>query len=110
MAESMEEPEDIFRRELEKNLEDLARFRMPFGKYGPNACPPKGMPIYDLPLDYLLWFMERGGGFPKGRLGELMDFVYHVKGAGAGEVFEPMRKAAGGRQPTRRPRKREFKF
>jgi len=106
----MEEPADIFRRELASNLEDLKRFYMPFGKYGPSACPPKGMPLYDVPLDYLLWFEGRGGGFPTGRLGELMEFVCHVKAAGAGEVFEPMRKAAGGRKPTRRPRKREFKF
>ena len=106
----MEEAEDIFRRELAHNLEDLKRYRMPFGKYGPQACPPDGMPLYDLPLEYLLWFQSRGGGFPTGRLGELMDFVCHVKGAGAGEVFAPMRKAAGGRHPARRPRKRDFKF
>ena len=62
----MEEPGDIFRRELASNLEDLKRFHMPFGKYGPSACPPKGMPLYDLPLEYLLWFEERGGGFPTG--------------------------------------------
>ena len=106
----MEEPDEIFRRELAKNLKDLKSYRMPFGKYGPRACPPDGMPLYDLPLDYLLWFHQRGGGFPTGRMGELMDFVYHVKGAGAGEVFAPMRKAAGGRRPTRPPRKRDFKF
>ena len=106
----MEDPEDIFRCELASNLEDLKRFHMPFGKYGPDACPPDGMPLYDLPLEYLLWFQQRGGGFPAGRLGELMEFVFHVKGAGAGEVFAPMRKAAGGRRSTRRPRKREFRF
>ncbi len=106
----MEDPEDIFRRQLADNLKDLASFRMPFGKYGPGACPPKGMPLYDVPLDYLHWFLERGGGFPKGRLGELMEFVYHVKSAGAGEVFAPLREAAGGRKTTKRPRKREFKF
>ncbi len=106
----MEDPEDIFRSELANNLKDLELFCMPFGKYGPNACPPTGMPLYDLPLEYLLWFQQRGDGFPTGRLGELMEFVCHVKGAGAGEVFAPMRKAVGGRKPIRRPRKREFKF
>ncbi len=105
----MENPEDIFRRELAGNLADLKRFRMPFGKYGPDHCPPKGMPLYDLPLEYLLWFQQRGG-FPAGRLGELMEFVCQVKGAGAGEVFAPLREAAGGRQTSRRPRKRNFEF
>ena len=106
----MENPEDIFRRELASNLKDLKRYCMPFGKYGPDACPPDGMPLYDLPLEYLLWVQQRGGGFFTGRLGELMEFVYHVKGAGAGEVFAPMRKAAGGRRPIRRPRKRDITF
>ena len=61
--------------ELESCFDDLARYRMPFGRY-------EGAPLYDLPYEYLYWFVERGGGFPKGRLGELMEFVYHSKADG----------------------------
>jgi len=32
---------------------------------------------------YLHWFVEKGDGFPNGRLGELMEFVYRTKGDGA---------------------------
>ena len=76
--------------ELESCFDDLARYRMPFGRY-------EGAPIYDLPYEYLHWFVERGGGFPKGRLGELMEFVYHSKADGSEAIFAPLRKAAGGR-------------
>ncbi len=78
------------RAELARYLEDLARYRMPFGKF-------KEAPLYDLPLEYLLWFRDRAGGFPQGRLGELMSFVCETKAAGAEEIFRPLRKAAGGR-------------
>ena len=80
--------------ELESRFDDLARYRMPFGRY-------RGAPVYDLPYDYLHWFRERGGGFPGGRLGELMEFVYHTKADGAEAVFAPLRQAAGGRHSLR---------
>lgn len=72
-------------------LVDLKTYRIPFGKYGPHHCPPNGRLIHELPLEYLVWFRERGGGFPTGRLGELMEFVYEVKSVGAGEVFLELR-------------------
>lgn len=84
--------------ELESRFDDLARYRMPFGRY-------EGAPLYDLPYEYLHWFVERGGGFPSGRLGELMEFVYHSKADGSEAVFAPLRKAAGGRHSLQqRPR------
>src|SRR5690606_8626883 len=52
---------------MRADLEEIGRPRMPFGKYGPAAHPPEGLPIYDLPAEYLGWFAGKAG-FPKGRL------------------------------------------
>ena len=46
------------------------------------------------------WFAERG--WPKGRLEELMEMVCEIKATGADQVFEPMRKARGGRVSVRK--------
>lgn len=89
-------------------LQEIGRTRMPFGKYGPAAFPPDGLPLDELSLDYLQWFRGKGG-FPKGRLGELMALVYEIKATGMGEVFGPARAARGGVTPKpRRPRVRKF--
>jgi uncharacterized protein (DUF3820 family) len=72
--------------------EDLAEIRrtyMPFGKYGPEHFPPHGRRIYDLPLEYLLWFRQKG--FPKGRFGELLRIVCQMKADGCDEVFDHFR-------------------
>lgn len=76
---------------LAQCLDDLKRYRMPFGRYGPDHFPPAGKPIHDVPLEYLIWFQDKGGGFPKGKLGELMQFVYEVKLNGAEEIFDVLR-------------------
>lgn len=94
MADEAQDPRGEWQAELRARFDDLARYRMPFGRY-------EGAPLYDLPYEYLLWFVQRGGGFPSGRLGELMEFVYHTKADGAEIVFAPLRKAAGGRHPLR---------
>lgn len=78
-------------QKLAAYFEDLTRYRMPFGRYGPDNFPPAGKLIYELPHEYLNWFKEKGGGFPKGKLGELMEFVYEVKAAGAEEIFGALR-------------------
>lgn len=98
--------DEVFRENLRALLEELAHQRMPFGKYGPEEMPPDGVPLYDLPWEYLHWFAQRG--FPGGRLGELMEMVYHIKGDGADEVFSPLRKLAGGRHPLRAKRVRSL--
>ena len=85
LVEMGDEPELLKR--LAEYFDDLQVFRMPFGRYGPDRFPPRGKMIYQLPLEYLVWFKERGGGFPTGRLGQLMEFVYEVKSTGAQEVF-----------------------
>ena len=78
-------------QKLAAYFEDLTRYRMPFGRYGPDNFPPAGKLIYELPHEYRNWFKEKGGGFPKGKLGELMEFVYEVKAAGAEEIFGALR-------------------
>lgn len=75
--------DDLWREQLRDALKDLEGAVMPFGKY-------KGRLLVALPDEYLMWFKERG--FPQGRLGELMTFVYEVKMAGAEEVFAPIRR------------------
>lgn len=78
---------------LSSYVDDLRRFHMPFGRYGPDRCPPYGKKIYELPLEYLAWFKAQDQGFPSGRLGELMVFVHDVKADGAGEIFRSLRNA-----------------
>ena len=99
---------EIDREDFRNLLRDIAEAHMPFGKYGRQNHPPDGFPLYDLPIEYLIWFQERG--FPRGRLGELMEAVYEIKACGMDEVFDPMRRAAGGRTRfhPKRPRSQRF--
>lgn len=95
-------PRDDAREQWAALIREIAFSRMPFGKFGPQAFPPRGVPLYDLPYEYLAWFARQG--FPEGRLGELLRFLYQLKQDGAEGVFEPFRRAAGGRTDLRRPR------
>lgn len=99
---------EIDREDFRNLLKEIAAMRMPFGKYGRKEFPPDGYPIYDLPLEYLIWFKERG--FPKGRLGELMAHVCEIKECGMDALFDPIREAAGGRKTyhPKRPTTRKF--
>ena len=99
-----EEQREIFL----KLLEEIGGTHMPFGKYGPKEHPPKGYPIHDLPVEYLAWFKERG--FPKGRLGELLEWVWQIKTGGLDAVFDPLRQRAGGRTRFRPPRGKSWDF
>jgi len=72
---------------------------MPFGKYGPDHFPPRGVPLYDLPLEYLQWFARQG--FPQGRLGELLRMLHQLKADGCDEVFDEIRRRRGGRTDLR---------
>ena len=92
------------------DLAEIARTRMPFGKFGPAHFPPRGVPLYDLPVEYLAWF-PRKGGFPRGRLGELLAIVHQMKVDGLDCAFDAMRRAAGGKadlRPERAPLDRRF--
>lgn len=99
---------EIDRDDLRNLLEEIGNTHMPFGKFGPEDYPPRGVPLVDLPAEYLAWFKERG--FPKGRLGELMAIVFEVKQTGADEVFQPIRMRNGGRTRLRKRRPRVIDF
>lgn len=93
---------------LEDALEEVGTTFMPFGKFGPAQFPPNGVPIYDLPLEYLLVLNRRG--LPRGRLGELLALVCQIKLDGAEAVFQPLRDARAGRHPLRLGPQRGFDF
>jgi len=94
--------------DLGRALADLVAATMPFGKYGPQQYPPQGVPLIDLPYEYLAWFSRTG--FPKGRLGELLQLVYRAKQDGADAMFDPVRAARGGRVSLRREPRRRWSF
>jgi uncharacterized protein len=91
---------------MKADLEAIGRMHMPFGKFGPQAYPPRGVPIYDLPAEYLAWFVRKG--FPKGRLGELMKIVHQMKADGSDNAFDVLR-AGRGRTKLRPERVREWR-
>ena len=89
---------------IEADLAEIERTHMPFGKYGPGHFPPLGVPLFDLPVEYLGWF-ARKNAFPKGRLGELLRMVHQMKVDGADSAFDEMRARRGGKamlRPARR--------
>ena len=94
--------------ELARTLTEIARTHMPFGRFGPQHYPPRGIPIHDLPYEYLAYFERKG--FPSGRLGELLRFVYLAKRDGADALFDPFRARRGGRTTLRRPRRTRWEF
>ena len=53
-------------------LVDIARQKMPFGRYA-------GTRLIDLPEPYLVWFAKRG--FPKGRMGLRLATLYTASGS-----------------------------
>ena len=61
----------------------LVKMKMPFGKY-------KDILLCDLPVAYLEWFARKG--FPKGKLGMLLQTVYEIKMNGLGYLLEPLKK------------------
>lgn len=88
--------------ELRALLDEIAQTYMPYGMYGPENYPPKGCPISDLPAEYLDWFQQRG--WPKGKLGRLMEQTFLIKNSGLDTLFAPYRAARGGfrRFPTKK--------
>jgi uncharacterized protein (DUF3820 family) len=99
---------EIDREDFRNLLNEIAGMHMPFGKFGPKDYPPRGVPITDLPPEYLGWFKERG--FPKGRLGELLEIVFEIKQTGADGVFDPIRRARGGRYSLHKKRRKSVSF
>ena len=56
----------------------LAHTKMPYGKY-------KGRFLIDLPEYYIIWYHNKG--FPKGKLGEMLETVYTLKVNGLEELI-----------------------
>lgn len=98
-------PDELAAR-MAADLQAIENTNMPFGKYGPQHFPPDGIPIFDLPAEYLGWFAKKG--FPKGRLGLLLQIVHQMKADGSDTAFDGMRRRRGGRTPLREPRAREW--
>lgn len=81
---------DDLQKQMRADLDEIGRTHMPFGKFGPQHYPPSGVPIYDLPVEYLAWFANKAG-FPKGRLGTLLRMVHQMKVDGSDIVFDTFR-------------------
>ncbi|NQV77983.1 MAG: DUF3820 family protein [Lutibacter sp.] len=64
-------------------LIDLVKVKMPYGRF-------KDRLICDLPVSYLEWFQRKG--FPKGRLGELLENAFVIKSNGLEYLLKPLRK------------------
>jgi len=67
-------------------LLDLASVKMPFGRF-------KGRVLCDLPEPYLVWFKQNG--FPKGKLGQLLEALYEIKLNGLEYLLKPVKKFRG---------------
>lgn len=64
-------------------LFELIKTRMPFGKY-------KDRRICDLPEDYILFFQKKG--FPKGKIGMLLQTMYEINLNGLRGLLDPLKK------------------
>ena len=64
-------------------LIDLAYTKMPYGKY-------KDRYLIDLPEYYVVWYHNKG--FPKGKLGNMLEQVYELKLNGLEELIWNIRK------------------
>jgi len=96
-----------WRENLAETMDALARTHMPFGKYGPQHYPPRGLPIHQLPVEYLMWFKQKG--FPKGRLGQLLEALCEIHYTGAEAVLLPLRSPEKP-HPLRKERQKHFDF
>jgi len=99
-------PQDLA-AEMARDMDEISRMKMPYGKFGPQHFPPDGVPIYDLPAEYLGWFANKAG-WPKGKLGRLLQIVHQMKADGSDMAFDPLRKRAGGRTQLRPERQRRY--
>lgn len=64
-------------------LLDLVNMKMPFGKY-------KDTLLCNLPVSYLEWFARKG--FPKGKLGILLQTLYEIKLNGLDYLLREIKK------------------
>ncbi|MGF1657688.1 MAG: putative quorum-sensing-regulated virulence factor [Verrucomicrobiales bacterium] len=85
---------------------EIEHYHMPFGLFGPQKYPPKGLPLYELPREYVAWFALRG--FPKGKLGDLMRLVYAAQSQGFDDIFRVFRQRHGSH--LRPPKQKTWQF
>lgn len=64
-------------------LLELVQMKMPFGKY-------EGRLLCNLPVSYLEWFNRNG--FPKGKLGILLQTMYEIKLNGLEKLLDPLKR------------------
>ncbi|MGN7823783.1 DUF3820 family protein [Chitinophaga sp. 22536] len=64
-------------------LQQLVTMKMPFGKY-------KDVVLCDLPVSYLEWFQRNG--FPKGKLGMMLETMLIIKMNGLTHLLTPLKK------------------
>lgn len=64
-------------------LQDLVTLRMPYGKY-------KDRLLCDMPMHYLEWLNREG--FPKGKLGMLLETLYVIQLNGLSDLLKPLKK------------------
>lgn len=64
-------------------LQELVTIKMPFGKY-------KDRLLCNLPVSYLEWFQRKG--FPKGKLGILLETMYVIQLNGLAYLLDPLKK------------------
>ncbi len=61
----------------------VAHTKMPFGKY-------KDRFLIDLPEYYIVWYHNKG--FPKGKLGDMLETIYTVKLNGLEDLIRNIKK------------------
>ncbi len=66
-----------------KFLIQLAHTKMPYGKY-------KDRYLIDLPEYYIVWYHNKG--FPKGKLGDMLETVYTLKLNGLENLIRNIKK------------------
>jgi uncharacterized protein (DUF3820 family) len=67
-----------------EDLKKLATMEMPFGKY-------QGRVLIEVPEEYLLWFAKKG--WPKGRLGQLLQLALEIKSNGLSYLIQPLKQS-----------------
>ena len=65
-------------------LKEIVTTKLPFGKY-------QGRMLCDLPISYLEWFVAKGG-FPPGKLGQLLYTVYEIKLNGLDDIIYQLKR------------------
>ena len=67
-----------------EKLIELAKYKMPFGKY-------KDEFLIDIPEYYYTWFRQKG--FPKGKLGDMMQQLHDIKINGLDEIIHEIKRS-----------------